>query len=167
MKQKATETLLKLDQLLSQMEDEVYVKPIPSSGDATIGKHTRHILEFFQCLLEQCASGKVNYDNRKRNPMIETRIGVARELISDINNEIRKGPGSTTMLVLETDNPSAGNCMDTTFDRELWYNVEHAIHHMAIIKMVISYEHPHLKPDEDFGVAYSTVQHNKEVLNTN
>lgn len=166
MKQKATETLLKLDQLLSKMEDEVYVRPIPSSGDATIGKHTRHILEFFQCLLEQCGSGKVNYDYRKRNPMIETRIGVARKLISEINIEINKSPGSATMLILETDNPSGGHSMETTFDRELWYNVEHAIHHMAIIKMVINYEHSHLKPEEDFGVAYSTVQYNKQVLNT-
>jgi uncharacterized damage-inducible protein DinB len=166
MQTKVTETLQKLDRLLSQIDDAAYVKPIRSSGDATIGKHTRHILEFFRCLLDQHETGIVNYDQRERDVRIESHVNDARELINEIILGSEKIRGANKRIVLETGSDPEKQAMDTTIGRELWYNVEHAIHHMAIIKMIISYEHPQLKLDDDFGVAYSTVQYNKEVLST-
>jgi hypothetical protein len=43
--------------------------------------------------------------------------------------------------------------------RELLYNLEHAIHHMALIQVAVRQAFPALTLPAHFGVAYSTVQH--------
>jgi len=46
--------------------------------------------------------------------------------------------------------------------RELAYNLEHAIHHMALIRIVLNQQFPDVKVDANFGVAYSTIRYNKD-----
>jgi len=46
----------------------------------------------------------------------------------------------------------------TSLDRELVYNIEHAIHHMAIIRIAIENEFDSVSIDKHFGVAYSTIR---------
>ena len=47
----------------------------------------------------------------------------------------------------------------TTFERELMYNIEHTIHHLAIIKIAIRLVAPHIRLPDNFGVAASTIKH--------
>jgi hypothetical protein len=51
----------------------------------------------------------------------------------------------------------------SSYHREIVYNLEHAIHHMAIIKIGISQSTNVTLPD-DFGVAPATIRHRKSVL---
>jgi len=46
--------------------------------------------------------------------------------------------------------------------RELAYNIEHAIHHMAIIKIGINEVSPYILLPSAFGVASSTIRHLKK-----
>ena len=48
--------------------------------------------------------------------------------------------------------------LDTSLQRELVYNIEHAIHHMAIIRIAIEQDFPSIKLDKNFGIAYSTIK---------
>jgi hypothetical protein len=48
--------------------------------------------------------------------------------------------------------------INTSLERELVYNVEHAIHHMAIIRIAIEREFPSIKLDKHFGIAFSTIR---------
>ena len=50
----------------------------------------------------------------------------------------------------------------SNLDRELVYNIEHAIHHMALIKIGIKEVAPQLQLPEGFGVANSTIRHKKQ-----
>ena len=50
----------------------------------------------------------------------------------------------------------------SNFERELVYNIEHAIHHMALIKIGIKEVAPQLQLPEGFGVANSTIRHKKQ-----
>ena len=40
--------------------------------------HTRHIIEFYQCLIEQASEGQINYDSRKRDVRIESDPAFAK-----------------------------------------------------------------------------------------
>ena len=53
--------------------------------------------------------------------------------------------------------------IDSSFTRELVYNIEHAIHHMALIKVGLNEICPHVKVDSSYGVAVSTLRHQREV----
>ena len=68
--------------LLNQLSDREYSKPCFELSSSSIGEHTRHILEMFQCLNLNYDSGIVNYDKRERNKLIQTNINYAVQMIS-------------------------------------------------------------------------------------
>ena len=68
----------------------------------------------------------------------------------------------TQPLTLEADLSVSGSMpvqIPSSLARELLYNVEHAIHHMALIQIAVKNALPHVDIPPHFGVAYSTVQH--------
>ena len=52
---------------------------------------------------------------------------------------------------------------ESNYNRELMYNLEHTIHHQALIKVAINVFTDMLLP-EDFGVAPSTMQYRNTVF---
>ncbi len=61
--------------LLERLDTKSYQQPIASLSNASIGGHTRHIIEMYLCLIEGYKSGIVNYDARKRDKIIELSAG--------------------------------------------------------------------------------------------
>ncbi|MDX1476826.1 MAG: hypothetical protein R3301_03935, partial [Saprospiraceae bacterium] len=59
---------------LDQISAEAYQRQLDLLFGASIGQHTRHFLEFFQCLLDQIddTAPEVNYAARARHLAIET-----------------------------------------------------------------------------------------------
>jgi hypothetical protein len=55
-------SLNELIDLLEQMSNTEFSKPCQLLSNSTIGEHTRHIVEMFQCLENNYYSGIVNYD---------------------------------------------------------------------------------------------------------
>ena len=76
--------------LLNQLSENEYSKCCFELSGATIGEHTRHIVEMFQCLNRNYDSGIVNYDKRERNIVTQTNVGFAIQMITDIKNSIDK-----------------------------------------------------------------------------
>ena len=79
-------TLNELLELIHQLSDEDYTKPCEALSNATIGEHTRHIIEMFQCLENQYVNGVVDYDKRERNLQIQTEAKIASNAIVTIMN---------------------------------------------------------------------------------
>jgi hypothetical protein len=52
----------------------------------------------------------------------------------------------------------------TNYFRELTYNIEHAVHHMAIMKIGIREIAPRVTISSDFGVAASTLRYRGDVM---
>ena len=48
--------------------------------------------------------------------------------------------------------------LDSNYQRELVYNIEHAVHHMAIMKIGIHEVAPYVRLSPDFGIAVSTLR---------
>lgn len=149
--------------LTKQLSDDEYSAELDLLNDNTIGKHVRHVVEFFDLLVSGSSQGVINYDKRNHEPLYETDTRATmtklQELLQSVN-EI----GFEQEVVLEV---SYANTDDDTekinssLQRELAYNIEHAIHHMAIIKIAIQTMFPNVKLADNFGVAYSTVRYQK------
>ena len=76
----ALEDLLSLRQLLKVMPSDLYQEKIDILSGSSLGEHTRHVLEFYGCLLFNTTAAGINYDGRKRSqkcklsPILPLRI---------------------------------------------------------------------------------------------
>lgn len=156
--QSINDRLNELISLLNQLSKEEYSKPCVELSHASIGGHTRHILEMFQCLDQNYDSGIVNYDKRERNILIETIPDFAIQVILDIKKNILKEDKN-----LKLQQMIDGNTINiqSTYYRELLYNFDHCIHHQALIKVAIL-KHEDIEIDENFGVARSTIEYRRQ-----
>ncbi len=139
-----------------------YCKPIDRLGGATIGQHTRHILEFFICLQKGLKSGIVNYDNRSRDQRIETDQSVAMEIIDQINDFIQHTDECSLTLEVQYDETTVIT-LPSCLSREIAYNIEHAIHHMAILKIGMSEVADYVKLSPSFGIAAATMRYQEQL----
>ncbi|HLF34991.1 MAG TPA: hypothetical protein VI583_12185 [Cyclobacteriaceae bacterium] len=153
-----------LKNVLDQIKQEDYIKIIPSHN-ATVGQHARHIIEFYSCLFGGIETQTVNYDNRMRDHDIETDIRTAKSRIGEIITRIRNFH-EDPLLDLEVSYNSAGapkTVIKTSYSRELVYNIEHTIHHLAIIKSALQQYFPYISLPENFGVANSTIRYRDQL----
>lgn len=151
-------TLNELVALLSQLSKDDYTLPCRGLSNSTIGEHTRHIIEMFQCLENQYESGIVNYDKRNRNYSIQTETDYALQCIIEIKNQLEK---ENKKIVLQQIVDGEELQIESNYFRELLYNLEHCIHHQALIKVAVL-QLDHLQIDDDFGVARSTIEYRKQ-----
>lgn len=156
-----TNILSQLTSLIEQLTESDFVKPCISLSNASIGQHIRHTLEFFVCLETGYHHGIINYDKRAHDRLLESDKYIAlaviariREFVTSLKNE--------TQLKLEVGYDlmkEEFTAINTTATRELVYNIEHAVHHMAIMKIGIREIAPTINLPHDFGVAASTLRH--------
>ena len=100
----------------------------------------------------------MNYDIRKRDYLIQTNTDFAQKCILQILNQIEK-PNKSLQLQQIIDGVEL--LIDTNYNRELLYNLEHCIHHQALIKVALIQSET-IKIDENFGVARSTIEYRKQ-----
>ncbi|MGV3697260.1 DinB family protein [Flavobacterium sp.] len=150
--------LNELISLLDQLSDADFSSPCKALSNSTIGEHTRHIIEMFQCLGNQYEIGIVNYDKRNRDYQIQTSTDFAVKCILGIKDKLEK-PEKAIVLQQIVDGEEL--CIDSNYSRELLYNLEHCIHHQALIKVAVL-QLGHLQIDEEFGVARSTIEYRKQ-----
>lgn len=146
-------TLSDLADLIQKLTSIEFTRGCEELGNATIGQHSRHIIELFQCLTDQYASGTINYDLRERNKLIETDPDMAVICINRICKEIELPEKHLTM---QFDHGNGISTIETNFTRELLYNLEHCIHHQALIRVAV-YKLTELQLPSTFGVAPSTL----------
>lgn len=153
-----------LDQMrfvVGQVTDDDYVKPSPSLGNVTIGQHLRHTIEFFLCLESGFASGTINYDKRNHDKVIETDRSLALVVLDRVREFISRGSDNKTLnleLSYHRDFDDA-IVITSNYYRELAYNIEHAVHHMALMKIGVREVAPYVDIPEGFGVAVSTLRY--------
>jgi len=161
LKQPIQHVFVQLSETLDQLSNEEYVRPSTTLLNATIGQHVRHIIELFQCLEKGYKDGFVNYEKRERDFKIETDKGLASVLLKEVYKNIEK-PNKEIILEAE-DYCDAIKIISipSNYYRELVYNLEHTIHHMALIRVGVN-EVSSVALPEEFGVAYSTLKYRKE-----
>lgn len=149
------EQLENLSNVLKQINADQYRHACRFLGDSSIGGHTRHIIELLQCALKGYETGEVDYFNRSRNLGLEMDKDLALQAVDQLRQmeDLKDRPVQVFA--------GEGSMIQSTFYRELLYNIEHAIHHLALIKVSLV-ELDMLPTDPNFGMAYSTIQYRKE-----
>ena len=74
--------------LLERIGDEKYARPLEGEFAAPLGAHYRHVLDHFLCLAEGIRTGKVSYDQRRRNPPLENSVAYARLVTEALIDEL-------------------------------------------------------------------------------
>jgi len=151
-------TLHELKKVIEQLTNEDYTKPIDSLSGATIGEHSRHIIELFQSVVNAYETGHLNYDHRERNKLIQTNNELAISMIEKVINSI-ENPNKK----LELEHNISGNVIviETNYFREMLYNLEHCIHHQALIKVAVL-QINYIEINENVGVAPSNIEYRKQ-----
>ncbi|MEY2835767.1 MAG: hypothetical protein RLZZ557_1429 [Bacteroidota bacterium] len=146
-----------LQNMLQNLEEGFYTIPVQHLASASIGAHTRHIIEMVDCALNGYHSGKIDYINRNRDLQLESDPSLAIEQIARISSNIRHDD-KPLEIVSESYDGDGTQLLKSSFLREMSYITEHTIHHMALIKAgLIELKSSCLS--ETFGVAYSTLKY--------
>lgn len=161
LQQAVNNIFVQLSDSLSQLSSQQYIQPCKTLFNNTIGQHVRHIIELFQCLEKGYEAGVVNYEKRKRDTQIETDKEMANRLLLDIHRGLAKDNKVLTLEACYDDHINEAINIETNYHREIAYNLEHTIHHMALIRVGIT-EIANIELPDDFGVASSTIKYRKQ-----
>ncbi|MBA2610766.1 MAG: DinB family protein [Bacteroidetes bacterium] len=157
LKEISKKQLTELKKILDQVKDSDYSKTIDVLENGTLGRHVRHILEFYECLFISNEGDTICYDDRKRNLLLEGNVRFACDYIDEISDQIDKIEINKRLL-LKSKYEGSEVIMETSLFREITYNIEHTVHHLAIIRIAISSELKYIDLSQTFGFADSTVQ---------
>jgi uncharacterized damage-inducible protein DinB len=159
--------LSQLAYLVEQIREDDFVKPAETLSHSTIGQHLRHTLEFFMCFEHGFDKGLINYDKRAHDKLIESDKYLALATIERISDFVNNVSEKSLKLEVGYDLKNESFVtIDTTATRELVYNIEHAVHHMAIMKIGIKEIAPYVRLAPDFGIAASTIRYKENSVTT-
>lgn len=156
----AKEILLQVITTINTLTYDEYNTKISILSNASIGEHTRHIIELFQQLHSGYATGLVDYDNRKRNIKLQENIDEAIEALAQLIKQLAK-PCKELKLVTLYNNGE--NYILSNYSREIMFNIEHCIHHQALIKVGLLYLNKN-NINNNFGVAKATLKYRDDIV---
>jgi hypothetical protein len=146
---------------------------------ASMGQHVRHSMDHIELaanMAVQCTQGdpmvrEIHYDLRERGgtdesdmDAAEDRIKRVEQLFQDQANRQDDGLGQPVDAFFMLSGDPMEFKLASTVHRELGFAVHHAIHHMAMVK-IIAVHTLQLQPDLlplDFGKAPSTIVHDNQ-----
>jgi hypothetical protein len=144
--------------LLVQIDPVQYRLALPEFNGSTLGQHFRHALEFFQCLEKGSEAGLVDYAARERNLMYEDNPVFTAEAFDVFAASLHalnlQAPINVRAEFGSDERPE----FPSTLGRELLFAYDHAIHHLAIIKIGLHCHFPEISMDKDLGVSPSTLK---------
>lgn len=159
--------LSQLADLVDQIQERDFIKPVDTLSRSTIGQHLRHTLEFFMCFEQGYDKGIINYDKRAHDKLIESDKFLAISAIERITDFVHHLDDKPLKLEVGYDlEHETFLTIDTTATRELVYNIEHAVHHMAIMKIGIREIASYVKLAPEFGIAASTIRFKESIVPT-
>ena len=147
--------------LLGEIDDENYIKAEKSvyADGGAVGGHFRHCLEFVNCFLNGIKNGRVDYDRRERNHLLETNreyaIAEYTKTIRSLENLTLTENGNLLVRPEDIESDEDYWCA-SSIERELDFLQSHTIHHYALIGFKLRAFGFELPPE--FGVAPSTLR---------
>lgn len=152
-------------ELLGKLEQEPYSRPLKLFNGSSIGQHFRHIVDFYGCLDRGIADGRIDYAKRQRDLRVETEPDYAADTLRDLNHRLHEVDELVAIDVVADFSSELNEerpVVQSTAGRELMYAYDHAVHHLAMIKMGLKAACPTVDVDQNLGVAPSTVKHWKK-----
>ena len=164
-----------------EMAQDYFIKTCPIV-QASIGQHIRHSMDHIEKAVSSAAARNnndptIHYDERIRGGTDENDLEQSKQRIQSVQNLLSSSSSSwSTIETVKacfylTSNKEHESRLPSTTARELGFAAHHAIHHLAMVK-IISLQTAGLTEEElplDFGKAPSTVifEHETTVFNNN
>ncbi len=130
--------------------------------EARIGAHIRHVHDHFKALFQGLETGTVNYNRRNRESEAEREITLSeaehQTIMTRMSNATLVHP--RLFIISEIDCFVSENAeLPSSIERELLYLINHTIHHVAIIKLILQYHG--IDAPAYLGIAPSTASHQR------
>ena len=155
------QVFLQLSDSLERLDRDQYNYSCKNLSGNTVGQHVRHIIEMFLCLENGYQSGEVDYEKRERDILIETDKNFAASLLKEIIRQVSKENKSIYLLTYYDAQRDEPEKINSNYFREIAYNLEHTIHHMALIRIGLR-ELGDIPVDDSYGVASSTLKYRQK-----
>jgi hypothetical protein len=119
----------------------------------------------FNVLIDQSMTdGLLCYDKRKRDLALETIPDKAIDALHAMEQSMNKLPSLGKIILTSEMSDGTEVQLSTSLGRELWFVIEHAVHHLALIKIGLKALYPDWQLPEHFGMATSTMNHQSKSL---
>ena len=150
--------------LLKRLEDGQFAQAVASLHGSSVGGHMRHCIDHYLSFLGGLNSGRVDYDDRKRDLGLETLTNEASAAVEEVMQglEVLMEDKMPVGLLVKMD--CGGEHIDwqpSTIGRELQFLVSHTVHHFAMVGGICRILGVNL--EDDFGVAPSTLRHRAQL----
>ena len=148
--------------LLGALNQEQYARPLTIYNGSTLGQHFRHIFDFYQCLVNDVSAGKIDYARRERDSRIEQDPVYAKAAflrVAEIIGSFEELSSLEVLADFSSDSSDGRPLVKSTVGRELMFAHDHAVHHIAIIKIGFQQAFPEIPIALEIGVAPSTIKY--------
>lgn len=155
------ELLRQAHDLLEVLTDDDYASPLETTTQAadaswsSPGAHTRHVLDFVDCLLAGIDARRIDYTARKRHPEVETCRDAGRRRIEGAIGELERLGDLEGRMPIDVRPEPGQDWTRSSLAREIQSVATHVIHHHALIRLTLAQREIETPPD--FGVAPSTL----------
>lgn len=150
--------------LVEMIDDEVFAEKSNISPHGSIGTHLRHILGFYQSFISGLESGRVDYNQRPRDRLLELdrryTLNTIEATIAGLNSMTKHAGAYPLLVAAEQVDKEITVWCHSTFLRELDFLQSHTIHHYSLIAMLLRLRG--IDPGPEFGVAPSTLNYWRE-----
>jgi hypothetical protein len=149
--------------LLDRLDDAAHTTSPRGMAPHRAGAHLRHILEFYQCFFDGLADSHIDYDARRRDPLIEKCREYAARAIEEIIHALETSHELSQERIVWVrmedcdDTRVREPYMESSISRELQVLSSHTVHHFALIAMTLRLHG--IEMDPDFGMAPSTLRY--------
>ena len=147
-------------ELIEALADEEYAFDVFEGGSpvwSSPGAHTRHILDYLDCLLTGLDAQRIDYTNRKRRLDVEQSRTVGLREIERSTESLERLTHLESQLPLDVRSDMNQEWSKSTLSRELQFVIGHVIHHYALIRLTLA--HRGIEAPSEYGVAPSTLAH--------
>ncbi|NQY05556.1 MAG: hypothetical protein HRT68_04955 [Flavobacteriaceae bacterium] len=139
MKETLIKTLTKINIVLDSLSDTEYADKSVAPFYSSVGGHVRHILDFYDAILQGCESDCINLVARQRDEMTEKFTNVAIDRVNKIRVALTNLDENYNLTIPVIDNLGDGNVnVPYTLGGILSHANSHAIHHYAIISYILN-----------------------------
>ena len=147
--------LLRGIDLMNRIDTAAYTRASARSG--SVGAQFRHNLDFVNSFLKGLISGKIDYELRERDPLVETdRRYAAAKFAAAIGTLCKLRQTDLEKTVLVRSEADEGLFHSSAGSRELEFMLSHTVHHHALIAEKL--EAARVRVAREFGVAPSTLK---------
>lgn len=153
-----------LEQILSLIacaKGDVYSK-VPQGMTSAIGRHVRHVLDHYNALQVGIENNEIDYDLRSRDSEVETDSCLAVEKINGTIEWMKENIQLDSPMQMKTEvslDCQEGCVVESTLQREMVYLLNHTVHHVAYITLVL--RTLGISVDEHVGIAPATQSYNR------